>query len=719
MSGNIKGITIEFRGDTTKLDKALRTIQKESNRTQRELTSINKALKFNPGSVDLWRQKQTVLTQKVKETEEKLSALKQAQKNMDAAQVDKNSEEYRKLQREIIETESKLKTFKAQLREVGNYKLKALSESLKDIGSKATDVGKKLTKNVTAPIAAAYGAAIKASLNYGDAMAKVATIADQEKKSVKDLSSEILALSNESGKGASELAEATYQALSASVDTEHVVDFVRQSAGLAKAGFLETADAVDVLTTIINAYGFETEKADEIANQLIQTQNDGKTTVNELASNMGQIIPTASALNVPLEQLNASYVLLTKQGINTANSTTYLRAMLNELSKDGSGVSKILKDETGKSFGELMADGYSLGDVMQILSDKVDGNGEAFKNLWSNTRAGQGALALLNGGVSEFNEEVVKMQNSTGNVSDALNELATPGAAARKALNKLINVGIQIGDVLAPYIEKAASFVQSLTEKFNSLSPETQAIIVKIGLLVAAIGPVILVIGKLMTVVGTVISIVNSAGAAIGMLASPIGIAIAAIAAIVAIGIVLYKNWDTIKAKATEFKNNVIATFNSFKASVSATFNAIKTAIVTPIQNAIDTIRSIIQRIKNFFPISIGKVMSNLKLPHFKLTGKFDLKTLSVPHLSVDWYAQGGIFNSPTIAGLGEIPGGEAVVPLNKFWDKLDNIAASTGDQIVINVYASPGMDINQLASEIQRRLAIVQKQKQVAYGGI
>ena len=113
---------------TTQLDKALRDINKSTKDIDKELRNVDKALKFNPTSVELWRQKQELLKQKISETKDKLDVLKQAQAQMDAAGVDKNSEEYRKLQREIIETESKLKTFEGQLKKIGNVNLRAMSE---------------------------------------------------------------------------------------------------------------------------------------------------------------------------------------------------------------------------------------------------------------------------------------------------------------------------------------------------------------------------------------------------------------------------------------------------------------------------------------------------------------------------------------------------------------------------------------------------------------
>ena len=144
MAGNIKGITIEFRGDTTRLDKALRQINNETRKIDKELKNVDKALKFNPTNIELWRQKQQLLTQKLDETKEKLTLLKNEQARMDAAGVDKTSEEYRKLQREIIEAESKCKTFEGQLRKIGNVNLKAASEQFKQWGSQLEQAGQKM-----------------------------------------------------------------------------------------------------------------------------------------------------------------------------------------------------------------------------------------------------------------------------------------------------------------------------------------------------------------------------------------------------------------------------------------------------------------------------------------------------------------------------------------------------------------------------------------------
>ena len=133
---------------------------------------------------------------------------------------------------------------------------------------------------------------------------------------------------------------------------------------------------------------------------------------------------------------------------------------------------------------------------------------------------------------------------------------------------------------------------------------------------------------------------------------------------------------------------------------------------MTPIQTAIETIRGIIEKVKGWFPIKIGKIFSNLKLPHFKLTGKFSLKDMTVPKLSVDWYKTGGIFDSPSVIGVGEA-GAEAVVPLDKFWDKLEHLQGETN--IVINVNGA-NKDPREIAEEVKRVLITETNQRRLAW---
>ena len=259
---------------------------------------------------------------------------------------------------------------------------------------------------------------VKASVNIGAAfetsLAKVGTIADAGKLSVEDLSRQVLATSTDMGIAAADIAEAAYQAISAGQDTTDAVAFAGKAAKLAAAGFTSSSAAVDILTTALNAYGMSADQADHVSDVLLTTQNLGKTSVDELASSMGRVIPLAAAYNVSVENLSGTLAVMTANGIATAEATTYTKSMLNELGSAGSKVGKILQAETGKSFAQLNAEGKSLGDVLQILYDSVGGNSTAFAGLWSSVEAGTGALSLANSGADRFNAVLDQMQHSTG-----------------------------------------------------------------------------------------------------------------------------------------------------------------------------------------------------------------------------------------------------------------------------------------------------------------
>ena len=623
--GNIKGITIEIGSDTKKFKSGLAELNKSAKDLQNELKYVNQALKHDPKNTDLLRQKQELLTKSVSETKSKLESLKAAKEKADkdmANGTEVNQEQYRRLVREISTTENSLKNLTKEMKNFGSVsaqQIAAAGEDVQELGGKIETVGKKVSV-ASAASAAALGASVKLASDYTDAVAKVGTVADLQSVPLEKLRDDMLQLSTETGRGAGEIADATYQAISASVDTADAVSFVGTSVGLAKAGFLETADAVDVLTTIINAYGLEASDAGRLSDILIQTQNDGKTTVNELSQSMGQVIPLASAYGVNIENLAASYAQLTKNGVATAQAGTYLKSMLNELGDSGSDVGEILKSKTGKSFGQLMNDGMSLGDVLGILNDSVNGDSEALAGLWSSSEAGTGALSILSSGVGAFNDELGNMQDSTGNVADALETLSTPSAKAQESLNAVKNAGIELGsaalEAIAPLLEQLAETVKSLTERFSNLSPATQTVIVAVMAILAALGPVIIIIGTLIQSIGAIMTIAPAVATALGTvkiaiaaIGGPVTIVIAVITALV---LKLIHAYNT----SEEFRNKVNAVFDAVGNKVNAAINTIIGVFQSGIayyKNAVSDIRAAWSELVSWFSgkvsdfVSIGK----------------------------------------------------------------------------------------------------------------
>jgi len=319
---------------------------------------------------------------------------------------------------------------------------------------------------------------VEVAERYEYAMAKVQSIAQVGTDEYNQMSDGIRNVAVQMGYSTGEIAEATYQAISASVNASEAVGFVADASKLARAGFTETTSAVDVLTTAINAYGKEANTTKHIADDLITTQNLGKTTVNELAQSLGTVIPTASALGVSLDQLSSMYVLMTKQGINTANATTYIRAMMNELSDSSKDVSKYLGELTGHTFGELMAQGYTLGDVMKILGDSVDGNSESFKNLFGNVRAGLGALSLYNQGADAFNETLQKMQDNAGATDKAFEIMADTAVMTNERFQASAeNLQIAVGESLSPTIDEFKKKGIDVLNFFTEIAEENPGLV--------------------------------------------------------------------------------------------------------------------------------------------------------------------------------------------------------------------------------------------------
>ena len=608
MAGNIKGITIEFQGDTTKLDKALRQIKNSTKDIDSELRQVNKALKFNPTSVELWRQKQDLLKQKIKETENNLKELKNIQAQMDAKGVDKNSEAYRRVQREIIEAESKLKTFNAELRKVGQVNLRAMSEQFKDMGNKLTSAGQAMRGLSTA--AAAVTAAIGA-------------------------------LTVKSGKWADDMNTMSKRYR---IGTD---DLQKYSAA---------ADLVDVSVEDIAKSHVKLNKT------MLSAQRGSKTQV-EAFDKLGVSVTNADG---SLRDSDAVW----------QDTITALGKMTNETERDA--LAQQLLGKTAANLNPLIEDG-----------------GETYKEV---------ADTLAKYDLDFIDQDTLNQANE---FNDALDTMKMVGMVAFQQL------GTQLAAYLAPAMEKVVDLVGRLANWFSNLSPRTQAIIAGVGAFVAVLAPLLIGLGKVSFAISSIMGLMSTLGPAIAGVMGTLGPIVLVIGAVVAAGILLYKNWDKIKAAAIAFKNKVVATFNQFKTQITTTFNNIKTAIVTPIQTAINKVKAIIDKIKGWFPIKVGKLLSGLKLPHFSLTGKFSLKPPSVPKLSVDWYKTGGIFDSPSLIGVGEA-GAEAVVPLDKFWDKLDKLQGGETN-IVININGA-NKDPREIAEEVKRVLIKETNQRRLAW---
>ena len=576
------------------------------------------------------------LQQELQQTSEPTEALRR--------KLEKNESQIQQTTARIREQEQQLDTYGQELREAGintdnleeansrlqrSYdKLKTSQQALQQINEKQQQVNASISQTkgqlmgtigtITAVAAAVYAGPVQSAQAYETAMAKVATIADTSAVPLDAMSQQIVALSNQTGIAATTIADDVYNAISAGQSTADAVNFVTNSTKLAKAGFAESSQTLDVLTTILNAYGMSADKVGAVSDMLIQTQNKGKVTVGELSSVMGKVIPTANSNGVALEQLTASYAIMTSKGIAAAETTTYLNSMMNELGKSGSKTDKLLRSATGSSFKELMASGKSLGEVLQIVQDEAGKSGLSIADMFGSAEAGKAAVTLLSNGVDGFNSSVQDMVNSVGATQSAFETMdQTTEAKMEKAKNSITNLGIVLGQNLLPIVGNLADKVASLVTKvseFAQENPKAVQTVLKLvaglaGLKVAGLGTKLGFLEVKKGVLGIMgafekFKALKAAESLGGVATKAGGIAVKLgpiVAVAAAIGAAIYyvaNNLEDVRAKIQQtFGDEGLKIFDQIWASITMVGDAFKTAFAGVSTEVFSTLQQILPTI--------------------------------------------------------------------------------------------------------------------------
>lgn len=391
-------------------------------------------------------------------------------------------------------------------------------------------------------IGSAFMGCSQAAAEFETNVAMVSTVADTTVLSAGELSAQISDLSMDTTRNVNELADASYNAISAGVATEAAVATVGEASKLATAGFTSSSSALSVLTTTLNAYGLEASEVTNISDSLVTSQNLGVLTIDQMASSMGKAISTASAYSVDIYNLESGYISLTKAGISVEESTTYISSMFNELGSAGSNVATIIMEETGMSFGHLMNAGYSLADVLDIVYESAGRDGEAMMNLWGSAEAGKAANAIINQGLDTFNSNLEKLANSAGTTQAAYEAMTNTTAYSTERLeNSFNNLSIAIGDDLNPVISQFQNRIADVTDGFTKLINEHPAITAALAGIVVGVGAVTLAV-MAYTAATKIATIASAAlGATMAATLGPVMLIAGAVSALTA-GIIYFAN---------------------------------------------------------------------------------------------------------------------------------------------------------------------------------
>ena len=394
-------------------------------------------------------------------------------------------------------------------------------------------------------IGSAFMGCSQAAAEFETNVAMVSTVADTTVLSAGELSAQISDLSMDTARNVNELADASYNAISAGVATEAAVETVGEASKLATAGFTSSSSALSVLTTTLNAYGLEASEVTNISDSLVTSQNLGVLTIDQMASSMGKAISTASAYSVDLYNLESGYISLTKAGISVEESTTYISSMFNELGSAGSNVATIITEETGMSFGQLMNAGYTLADVLDIVYESAGRDGEAMMNLWGSAEAGKAANAIINQGLDTFNSNLEKLANSAGTTQAAYEAMTNTTAFSTERMeNSFNNLSIAIGDDLNPVISQFQNGIADVTDGFTKLINEHPAITAVLVGVTVGVAAVTLGLGAYSAATNIATTFTATFGVTLSAAIWPLTLIVAGIAAVTAAVILMANEED-------------------------------------------------------------------------------------------------------------------------------------------------------------------------------
>ena len=644
MAGTIKGIIVEIGGDTSGLQKALSKVNSATSSLSKELRGINSLLKLDPSNTELLSQKQEVLAENIEQTSKKLEELRKVQEmaNQDMSKI--SPENYRNLQREIVNTENKLKQLQVQA-----SKWTSAGESLEEFGNKVTKISNKvdnlgstLTASLTLPILAIGTAAITTGNDFEAQMSRVQAIAGATKEELELLTNQAIDLGAETSFSATEAAAGMENLASAGFSTNEIMEAMPGLLDLAASSGAELATASEIAASAIRGFGLEASQSSHVADVFAEASARTNAQVEDMGEAMKYVAPVAKTVGLSIEETAAAIGIMSDAGIKGSQAGTTLRSGLTRIVKPTKQVKEAM-EELDVEFYNSDGTMKSLTEIIDTLQKSTAGLTDEVKNQALaqifGTEALSGMLALVNRGSSDLDSMTKSFENCDGAAEEMADVMLDNAKGALESLSgSLESAGIAIQQALAPEIKDLAKWIQDLVDDFNDLSDEEKQSIINKALLVAAIGPAIKILGKLGTGLGTVTKglgtfskaiavaqagtisadkTVNTLAKGITFFTSPVGIAITVVTALAgALTYLALKQTDAQK-KAQEFAEEMAdekQSFEEYNQSINETTNSNLAQInsVDRLKNELSTLVDENGKVKEGYESRVSFILNEL-----------------------------------------------------------------------------------------------------------
>mgnify|MGYP005839355463 CR=1 FL=1 len=387
------------------------------------------------------------------------------------------------------------------------------------VGAKAQRVGRQMSLYVSLPVAAAGAASVKLAADFDAALSKVGSLVGASEEQLAAYRASVLEMGRKLPQAPKELAEALFFITSAGLQGEQALQVLEASAKAAAAGLGDTKTVADAATSALNAYGAENLSASAATDVLVASVREGKMEPAELAGALGKVIPVASSMGVSFAQVGAAIAGMTRTGMNAAEASTALRAMLAQLLKPTKQTSDGLRS-VGLSVEQVQESlrGKGLFATLQLLNDRFGANAQKAAEVFGNIRGLTGVLSLVGPNATKNALIFQRLAEASGDTAEAFERAKAADPTLRFNIMKssLQAAGIQLGESLLPAVLQAAAALTELADRFGKLSSKTQGTVVKLALAAAAMGPLLRIVGSFARVAGGALKVAGNLGIAFG-----------------------------------------------------------------------------------------------------------------------------------------------------------------------------------------------------------